>query len=128
MFLVISHTPALRVMVKKTCIVGDSHIRRFNNILFNNSINEGKAHVSSFSGTTINRLYYFITAIFEEDLRDIVIIDVGSNDITHNTINSIDAKGISKRISDNTHITSPKIVQKDLHPPRTSTSKILLLP
>ena len=85
---------------KKTCIVGDSHIRRIKKNLFNNSINEGKAHLNSFSGATINRLDHFITPIWEEDRPDIVIIHVGSNDITHNTINNIDAKDISKRITD----------------------------
>ena len=34
---------------KKTCIVGDSHIRRIKKNLFNNSIIEGKAHLNSFS-------------------------------------------------------------------------------
>ena len=41
---------------KKTCIVGDSHIRRIKKNLFNDSITEGKAHFNSFSGATINRL------------------------------------------------------------------------
>ena len=43
---------------------------------------------------------HFITPIFEEDRPDIVINHVDSNDITHNTINNIDAKDISKRIID----------------------------
>ena len=38
---------------KKTCIVGESHIGRFKKNLFNNSINEGKAHLSSFSGASL---------------------------------------------------------------------------
>ena len=57
-------------------------------------------HLNSFSGATINILDHFITSILEEDRPDIAIIYVGSNDITHNTINNIDAKGISKRIID----------------------------
>ena len=85
---------------KKACIVGDSLIQRIKRSLFHNSINEGKAHLNSFSGVIINRLYHFITPVLEEDRPDIVIIHVGSNDITHNTINNIDAKGISKRIID----------------------------
>ena len=85
---------------KTTCIVGNSHIRRIKRNLFNNLINEGKAHLNNFNGTTINRLDHFITPILEEDRPDIVIIHVGSNDITHNTINNIDAKDISKRIID----------------------------
>ena len=64
---------------KKTCIMGDSHIRRIKKNLFHNSINEGKAQLNSFSGATINRLDHFITPILEEDRPD---IDVGSNDTT----------------------------------------------
>ena len=77
-----------------------SHIQRIKKKLFNNSINEGKAQLNSFSGTTINRLDHFVTPILEEDQSKIVIIHMGSNDITHNTINNIDAKSISKRIID----------------------------
>ena len=44
-----NNTLALRSMIKKTCIVGDRHIRRTEKNLFNNSINEGKAHLNSFS-------------------------------------------------------------------------------
>ena len=80
--------------------MGDSHIRRIKKNLFNNSVNEGKAHLNSFSGATIIRSDHFITSILEEDRPDIVIIHVGSNDTTHNTINNIDAKDISKRIID----------------------------
>ena len=80
--------------------MGDSHIRRIKKNLFNNSINEGKAHLNSFSGATINRLDHFVTPILEEDRPDTVIIHVGSNDITHNTINNIDPKDISKRVID----------------------------
>ena len=80
---------------KKTCIVGDNHIPRINN-----SIIEGKAHLNNFSGANINRLDHFISPILEEDRADIVTIHVGLNYITHNSINNINAKGISKRIID----------------------------
>ena len=80
--------------------MGDSYIRRIKKNLFKNSINEGQTQLNSFSGATINRLDHFIAPIFEEDRPDIVIIRVGSNDITDNIINNIDAKDISKRIID----------------------------
>ena len=80
--------------------MANSHIRRIKNNLFNNSINEDKAHLNSFSGATVNRLDHFIIPILEEDRLDIVIIHVGSNDITHNTINNIDVNAISKRVID----------------------------
>ena len=56
--------------------------------------------MNSFRGATINRLDHFITPVLEEDRSEIVIIHIGSNDMTHNTINSTDAKSISKRIID----------------------------
>ena len=77
--------------------MADSHIRRIKKNLFHNSINEGKPHLSSFSGASINRLDYFITPISKEDRPDIVLIHVGLNDIT---VNNIDAKTISKCIID----------------------------
>ena len=83
--------PALRSMVQKTCIVGDSHIRRIKTNLFNSSINESRA-----SEATINKLDHFITPIMEEDQPDTVIIHLGPNDITYTTISNVDAEGISK--------------------------------
>ena len=67
-------------------------------ILFNNSLCEGKAHLNSFSRVNIKRLDNFITPTLVEDRPDIVIIHIGSNDITHNTIDQIDVKDIVNRI------------------------------
>lgn len=85
---------------EKTCIGGDSHIWIIKKKLLDNSINEGKAHLISFIGATVNKLDYFVTSILEENRLDIKIIHAGSNDIKHNTISNIDAKSISKRIID----------------------------
>ena len=54
--------------------------------------------MNTLNGATVNRSDHFITPILQEDRPDIVIIHADSNDITHNTINKIDAKGIPKRI------------------------------
>ena len=53
---------------------------------------------NSFSGATFNILDHFITPFLGEDRPD--IIHIGSNDITHNIANNIDAKGISKHSID----------------------------
>ena len=90
----------LRTMVNKNMYRDDSHIRRIENNLFNNSIDEGKAHLNSLSGSTIDRLDHFITSILEEEQPDTVMIHVGSNYITRNTISNIDANSISKRVTD----------------------------
>ena len=76
--------------------MSESHIRRIKKNLFNNSINEGKAHLNSFNGITITRLDHFITPILEEDRPDIVITIVGLTNKTLNTVTNIDAKSISK--------------------------------
>ena len=79
---------------KKICVVGDSHVRRIKRNLFNNSLCEGKAHLNGFSGANIKRLDHSITPTLVEDRPDIVIIRIGSNDITHNAVDQIDVKDI----------------------------------
>ena len=78
--------------------MGDSHIRRIKKNLFNDSLCEGKVHLNGFSGANIKRLGHFITPTLVEDRSDIVIIQVGSNDIAHNTVDQIDVKDIVNRI------------------------------
>ena len=83
---------------KKICVVGDSHIRRIERNAFNNSLYEGKAHLNGFSGANIKRLDHFITPTLVENRPDIVIIHIGSNDITHNTVDRRDVKDIVNRV------------------------------
>ena len=53
-----------------------------------------KIHLNGFSGANIKRLDHFITPTLVEDRPDIVIIHIGSNDITHNTVDQIDVKDL----------------------------------
>ena len=85
---------------KKVCIVGDSHLRRIRKNVFNNSINDGKAFITGFSGANIKRLDHYITPILEEDRPDIVIIHVGCNDVTFQNLEIMDVKDLSKRLID----------------------------
>ena len=57
-----------------------------------------KIHLNGFSGANIKRLDHFITPTLVEDRPDIVIIHIGSNDITYNTVDQIDVKDIANRI------------------------------
>ena len=57
-----------------------------------------KIHLNGFSGANIKRLHHFVTPTLVEDRPDIVIIQTGSNYITHNTVNQIDAKDIVNSI------------------------------
>lgn len=50
--------------------------------------------MNGFSGAIIKRFNHFNTPTLVEDGPDIVIIPIGSNDITHNTVDKIDVKDI----------------------------------
>ena len=78
--------------------MSDSYIRRIKINLFSNSLYEGKAHLNGFRGANIKRLDHFITPTLVEDRPDIVIIHIGSNDITHNTVDQINVKDMVNRI------------------------------
>ena len=75
---------------KKICVVGDSHIRQIKRNLFNNSLYEGKAELNGLSRANIKHLDHFIISTLVADQPDIVIIHIGSNDITHNAVEQID--------------------------------------
>ena len=55
--------------------------------------------MNGFSGANIKHLDNFITPTLLEDRPDIVIIHIGPNDITHNTVIQIDVKDIVNRIT-----------------------------
>ena len=74
--------------------MGYSHVRRSKRNRFNNSLCEGKAYLNAFSGANIKRVDHFITPNLVEDRPDIVIIHIGSNYITHTTVDQIDVKDI----------------------------------
>ena len=57
-----------------------------------------KAHLNSYSGSNVKRLDHFITPILTKDQPDIVIIHIGCNEITHNTVEQRDVKDIVNRI------------------------------
>ena len=78
--------------------MSDSYIRRIKINLLNNSLYEGKSHLNGFREANIKRLDHFITPTLAEDRPDIVIIHIGSSDITHNTVDQINVKDMVNRI------------------------------
>ena len=54
--------------------------------------------MNGFSGANIKRLDHFITPNLVEDQSEIMIIHIGSNDTTHNTVDQMDVKDIVNRI------------------------------
>ena len=57
-----------------------------------------KARLNGFSGANSKRLDHFITPSLVKDLRDLAIIHIGSNEITHNAVDQLDVKNIANRI------------------------------
>ena len=93
-----SSYPSTTKFAQKICVVSDSYIRRIKINLLNNSLYEGKAHLNGFREANIKRLDDFITPTLVEDRPDIVIIHIGSSDITHNTVDQINVKDMVNRI------------------------------
>ena len=83
---------------KKICIIGDSHIKRIKKNVFNGSISNAKAYINCFSGANSKRLEHYILPTLVEDKPDIVIIHIGSNDVTHDTLSQININNITERI------------------------------
>lgn len=54
--------------------------------------------MNGFIGANIKSLDHFISPTLVEDKPDTVIIYIGSNDITHNTIDQIEVKDTANRI------------------------------
>ena len=65
----------------------------------NNSIGENTAYTNHFSGSNSKRLEHFIIPTLHEDRPDVVVIHIGSNDVTFNNKN-INIEDIAKRIID----------------------------
>ena len=69
---------------KKICVIGDSHLNRIKDNIFQKSVNGGKTYFHVFQGTTSKRLNHYILPTLQEDHPDVVLRHIGSNDITNN--------------------------------------------
>ena len=66
---------------KKAVVIGDSHLRRINRRLFNDSLPNCKGNIKFFSGAKTLDLEHYIKPTLNNNRPDAVIIHVGSNDI-----------------------------------------------
>lgn len=83
---------------KKIMVVGDSHIKRIKRNLFNDSFDNAKSYIKSFSGAKIDDMKYYITPSLKEQKPDIAILHVGGNDITHKNKENINIDEIARNI------------------------------
>ena len=85
---------------RKICVIGDSHLNRIKKKSFNNSLSNGKVYLNVFRGSTINRIKHFVQPTLVEDKPDAIIIHVGCNDITRNSMDTADPTKIAESIID----------------------------
>ena len=69
---------------KKVCIVGASIIQRINMREFNKHLYDKHAVKVSYPGATASRATYYMKKPLEEENPDIVIINIGTNNLTKN--------------------------------------------
>ena len=68
---------------KKICVIGDSHLNRIKDNIFQKSVNGGKTYFHVFRGATSKRLNHYILPTLHEDHPDVVFRHIGSNDINN---------------------------------------------
>ena len=83
---------------KKVMVVGDSHIKRIKRNLFNNSFENARSYLKSFSGAKTEDMKHYIIPSLNEQNPDVIVIHVGGNDINHRNKESINEKELAKNI------------------------------
>ena len=83
---------------KKRYVIGDSHVSRINRRLFQNAIVNGRAYIKPFSGVTSKQLQYHILPTLTDENPDVVLIHVGTNDITKFNRESVDPNVVAQNI------------------------------
>ena len=64
---------------KKICIFSDSICKRFKMRDFSNSVDNGRAFLKSFTGSTARQLHHYVLPTLIEQTPDIAVIHVGTN-------------------------------------------------
>ena len=82
---------------KKVCVIGDSHISRIKKKLFKNSLVNGNSYFNVFTGVTTQRLSHHAIPTMHEDHPDVVVIHIGSNDVTKQEFDGIDEETINQK-------------------------------
>lgn len=67
---------------KKKCLIGDSIIKRIDMREFNRHLDNGTSIKRSFAGATALQLQYYMEEVLNEENPDMVVINIGTNNIT----------------------------------------------
>ena len=73
---------------KKAIVIGDSHLRRINRKLFNDSLPYCKGNIKYFSGTKSVELEHYIKPMLMNNKPDVVVIYIGTNDIDFRNVDN----------------------------------------
>ena len=87
-FWVIGHMLVPPNMGKKAIVIGDSHLRRINWKLFNESLPYCKENIKFFSGAKSVELEHYIKPMLINNKPDIVVIHIGTNDIDFRNVDN----------------------------------------
>ena len=68
---------------KKICVIGDSHLNRIKDNIFQKPVNGGITYFHVFRRAASKRLNHYILPTLYEDHREIVLRHIGSNDINN---------------------------------------------
>ena len=85
---------------KKVMVLGDSHTKRIKRNLFNNSFDNAKTYIKSFSGARTNDMKHYAIPSLNDQNPDIVVIHIGGNDITHKNKETVIVEDLAKDIID----------------------------
>ena len=80
---------------KKICVIGDSHLNRIKDNIFQKSVNGGKTYFHVFRGATSKRLNHYILPTLHEDQPDVVSLHIDSNDINNQKKNRINTEKLT---------------------------------
>ena len=84
---------------RKVIVVGDSHLINIKRRLFNDSLINGKGYIKCYKGAKAEDLNYHIMPSLLREKPDIVLINIGSNDINFKNL-TIDLCDLAQQIID----------------------------
>lgn len=82
---------------KKILFTGDSHLKRIKRNRLNKSFQNAKCILKPFGGAKIEDMEHYIIPNLEQNKPDVVIIHVGSNNISYNKLN-VDPSVLAEKI------------------------------
>ena len=82
----------------KIFVVGDSHLSKIGKKRFKKNVDGANVYFKCFSGANTKQLDYYVVRTLADENPDLVIIHIGSNDITKSNYNNVSVEGLAKKI------------------------------